>query len=99
MDRYQALEVLMHAQLMELLAKDLLGIDEDTLIRQYENKPEFKMEQLPAEPAVFRPDTEKLAYMHNHGYTPLQISQMSYAEKSRIGVELARKLGKAVVWS
>jgi hypothetical protein len=99
MDRYQALEVLMHAQFMELLAKDLLGINEDALMQQYENKAEYKMEQRPAEPAVFKPDTERLAYMHNHGYTPLQISQLRYPEKSRIGSELACKLGKTVVWS
>lgn len=97
MNREQAFVALAHGQLMELFAKDLVQALE---AEKFDAKIDFQTEQRKKEDPYWRglkEDTPKTAYLHNHGYTPMELMHMPFAEKSQICKELSIKLGKSVV--
>lgn len=102
MNREQAFVALAHAQLIELWAEDLL---QTHALVPIESGGEMTLQgvvigtpkQTESQPAKLKPDTEKTAYLHNHGYTPEQINAMSFPELQEACLALVKKTGKSVV--
>lgn len=92
-------ECLIHGQLINLFIEDFFEFEDESA----QAIASMGRLSLPGTNNVYpyqdqlKMDTEKTAYLHNHGYTPQQLIQMGYQKRCALACEWAARLRKSVI--